>query len=146
MLAVRNVPWNFTYRQLEEAWAYDGSYNYIHLPFKVSKRRNVGYVFVNFTTPQHAAEFADRWHGCMLQNNGFRKALNIAVASIQSVPESMACLKWEDLLRLAAIDAAPLVWVNNQRIDARLAYVAFGLRGGLATAADDDDAVQLANG
>mmetsp|Transcript_64354 Transcript_64354/g.149725 ORF Transcript_64354/g.149725 Transcript_64354/m.149725 type:complete len:196 (+) Transcript_64354:31-618(+) len=128
MLAVRNLPWSYTFEQLLELWPLDGSYDYIHLPWKLSKRRNVGYVFINFVSTQCATEFAERWHGFTPPNRGFRKALNVAVASIQSVRESLGCLQWEDLVRLVAVGAAPLVIVNNRRVDARLAYVAFGLR------------------
>lgn len=54
-------------------------YDFVYLPFDFSKKSNLGYAFINFTTPEQAEEFRKSWHTKQLD----KQKINISVAEIQ---------------------------------------------------------------
>jgi len=124
MLVVRNIPCMETIDHIQKLWPDKLGWNYLYLPFSISKNRSMGYAFINFTHHERAVEFAHSWHQRALPGHARHRALSVSMATVQSVGESLASLKWELLLQLADIGMEPVLLVQGQRVDTRFAYLA----------------------
>eukprot|EP00416_Gambierdiscus_australes_P030774 CAMPEP_0171090200 /NCGR_PEP_ID=MMETSP0766_2-20121228/29519_1 /TAXON_ID=439317 /ORGANISM="Gambierdiscus australes, Strain CAWD 149" /LENGTH=224 /DNA_ID=CAMNT_0011548169 /DNA_START=46 /DNA_END=720 /DNA_ORIENTATION=- len=125
MLVVRNIPCVETIDHLQKTWPAEKlGWNYLYLPYSMSKDRSMGYAFINFTDHQHAVEFADSWHRSYLPGHAAHRPLSISMATVQSVGESLTSIKWDLLLQLAELGMEPVLIVQGQRVDTRFAYLA----------------------
>mmetsp|Transcript_36585 Transcript_36585/g.85134 ORF Transcript_36585/g.85134 Transcript_36585/m.85134 type:complete len:234 (-) Transcript_36585:103-804(-) len=128
MLVVRNIPCTETIDHLQQLWPSEAmGWNYLYLPYSVSKGRSMGYAFINFADHQHAVEFAERWHQLPLPSAGHaaHRPLSVSASTVQSVGDSLTSIQWELLLQLADIGMEPVVLLKGgRRVDTRFAYFA----------------------
>lgn len=62
---LRNIPNRYTRDMLVDRLdeKYKGRYDFVYLPIDFNSKCNVGYAFINFTTPDMAATFMQEYHG-----------------------------------------------------------------------------------
>jgi len=131
-LCIRNIPSRYSMDQLLREFVVDGSFNLIHRPFNSNGNKKVGYVFINFVTPEAALRFQHRWHGKFLENHGPTRALDVTSATIQGyeatlLPFTKRMLEFTDASQL------PVTFRGTKRLDtmqeaARLARLSEGKR------------------
>jgi len=114
-LAVRNVPARYTQEELIKEWGFDGTYDFLHLPYCTKSKRTLGCAFVNFVTQEEAVAFQRRWHGTFLQRHGKTRALDIVEATVQGYWPNLARLQGKD----PQLTTWPVLFRDNMRLDAR---------------------------
>jgi len=128
-LVVRNVPARFSPQKLLEVWSPDGTYNFLHVPYRFERRRRLGMAFINFVSHEEATRFMATWHGQKLADGS--KRMQIVAAEIQGFIENLQHLKETHLERLRNDNYMPLVFKGTCQLDVRalLAHMDFGAIG-----------------
>eukprot|EP00403_Amphidinium_massartii_P003622 CAMPEP_0178379290 /NCGR_PEP_ID=MMETSP0689_2-20121128/4866_1 /TAXON_ID=160604 /ORGANISM="Amphidinium massartii, Strain CS-259" /LENGTH=284 /DNA_ID=CAMNT_0019999387 /DNA_START=16 /DNA_END=870 /DNA_ORIENTATION=+ len=65
-LMVRNLPHEMKQRDVLlhlEAWGFGDTFDFVYVPHSFRTRFNLGYAFINFLTPELAANFVREWSG-----------------------------------------------------------------------------------
>jgi len=92
-LMVRNIPNMYTRSMLIEeldSLGFEGDYDFIYLPIDKSTQWNVGYAFVNFTTPEAAKRCVTEVTDYTFDrfDHGSRKVAQISVAHMQGLEKN----------------------------------------------------------
>mmetsp|Transcript_57747 Transcript_57747/g.185601 ORF Transcript_57747/g.185601 Transcript_57747/m.185601 type:complete len:366 (+) Transcript_57747:118-1215(+) len=118
-LIARNIPARYSQERLMEEWQPDGSYDLLYLPYCFTRKRTVGYAFLNFRTHELALAFQDRWHGSRLQFHGTTKRLDIAVATTQGYVPSLLFLlqRSKKVRRFRSPNFLPALFDGTVRLD-----------------------------
>lgn len=114
-LMIRNVPTWYTQEMLLNEWTNDGTYNLLYLPFCFRTKKNLAFAFVNFTFPEHAEAFRERWHKKGLQQHTSRKLLDVSVADVQGQFETLQKLTKHKSCRIRNAHYQPAIFVNDKR-------------------------------
>lgn len=83
---VRNFACRFTCDQVMsflDDVGLKGKYDFLHLPLNPTRRANLGYMFVNFTTPEFAEECKELLQGKALGLSSSEKRCEVTTARIQ---------------------------------------------------------------
>jgi hypothetical protein len=87
---IRNIACRYNHkdvkRVLDDA-GMKGSYNFVHLPLNQSRRANLGYVFVDFKSPQHVDECRSTFDGCVFGTSYTTKTCQVSLANTQGKPK-----------------------------------------------------------
>lgn len=117
-LQVMNLPTRCTLEHLLEVWTYDGTYNYVHLPYSKKHRRTVSYAFLNFMSTQAARDFHDKWQGARLPIADLpepRQTLRVQPATVQGLEENI--LTFAQSPHATNARHAPAVFSGAHRLD-----------------------------
>jgi len=93
---LRNIPNKYTRTLLIDRLKrkFKGFFDFLYLPPNAQNTGNVGYAFINFRTPQHAAMFSASFHGvkASICLPGFysNKVCEVSQARVQSLSQNMA--------------------------------------------------------
>lgn len=79
--------------------SFQGRYDFFYLPRDVKFRANLGYAFVNFLTPEDAANFQSRMNGYRFVNSGSSKACQVVPAHVQGVMNNLMAFKRTEVMR-----------------------------------------------
>jgi len=93
-LMVRNIPNTYTRAMLMEELnllGFEGKYDFIYLPMDKSTQWNVGYAFVNFSSPAVAKRVIDEMTNYSFQryDHGSGKVAQISIAHIQGLERNL---------------------------------------------------------
>mmetsp|Transcript_171035 Transcript_171035/g.415705 ORF Transcript_171035/g.415705 Transcript_171035/m.415705 type:complete len:240 (+) Transcript_171035:68-787(+) len=127
-LMIRNVPLAYTVQDLLSLWPPKDNYDYLYLPQDSNRIRTTSYAFLNFKTHQKAMDFNEQWHGRFMPHHKAPKSLSITVAGTQGLRENLSRLSSMDLDCMAANGTLPITLCANQYVDARLLFLALGLK------------------
>jgi len=117
-LIVRSMPMTYSQEDLLAEWPPDGSYDYLCIPYNVSKGSTHGIAFVNFVTYEHAALFHKKWHGAFLSRQDGKHPLDIAVAKVQGYAPNLARIKKSEARMLAEAGFLPVLVDGKRRMEA----------------------------
>mmetsp|Transcript_15553 Transcript_15553/g.34090 ORF Transcript_15553/g.34090 Transcript_15553/m.34090 type:complete len:267 (-) Transcript_15553:190-990(-) len=78
---------------------FDRRYDFFYLPRDVKFRANLGYAFINFATPEGAANFLDQMNGYRFSNSGSTKACVVVPAHVQGLKDNLAVFKRTEVMR-----------------------------------------------
>lgn len=101
---LRNIPNRYTRDMLVERLneKYKGAYDFVYLPIDFNSKCNVGYAFINFTTPDVAAAFMQEYHGAKskicLPGFGSTKTCEVCYARCQGRDANMENLRDDKFL------------------------------------------------
>uniref|UniRef100_A0A7S4PYM7 Mei2-like C-terminal RNA recognition motif domain-containing protein n=1 Tax=Alexandrium monilatum TaxID=311494 RepID=A0A7S4PYM7_9DINO len=101
-LIVRNVDWVYSQGELIEEWKLAGTFDFLHAPYSPYLGHSSGFVVVNFTRPEYARRFTERWHGSRMAKQNFKKKLSIVPARIQGRNANLQTVR-EDTVVLPAV-------------------------------------------
>jgi hypothetical protein len=113
---VRNVPIRYTQDMLLAEWPHDANYDFLYLPFCFKTRKNLGFAFVNFSTPEHAQAFCARWHKQRLRNHDAKKPLDIREADLQGRFHTILRLTKRKACRIKNSHFKPVIFAGRERI------------------------------
>lgn len=74
-------------------------YDFFYLPRDVKFRANLGYAFINFVTPEDAAQFQDEFDGYRFSSSGSVKACQVVPAHVQGLVNNLAAFKRTEVMR-----------------------------------------------
>mmetsp|Transcript_75023 Transcript_75023/g.137084 ORF Transcript_75023/g.137084 Transcript_75023/m.137084 type:complete len:296 (-) Transcript_75023:180-1067(-) len=132
-LMVRNIPGWCTQDALMSKWPNNYDYDLFYLPFCFHKRRNLGFAFVNFTSPNAALEFKKTWHKQPLEQPTSRqKALDISFADVQGRYGTLEKILKNKSCRIKNVRFQPAIFVNNSRVSIEAYYSAIKATTGMA--------------
>lgn len=117
-LMVRNIPSNYSQDMLLEEWPLERwKFDFLYLPVKIMKKRNLGFAFVNFVTPSAAADFYLAWHRKRLPlfNDGKRN-LDVTPAHIQGRMGNLLQIMRNKNFRIRNDTYKPAIFEQGQRI------------------------------
>mmetsp|Transcript_75069 Transcript_75069/g.174083 ORF Transcript_75069/g.174083 Transcript_75069/m.174083 type:complete len:266 (+) Transcript_75069:30-827(+) len=126
-IAVFHMPWTITIDELMNFWPMDGTYNYLNVLYNHRSGHNVGYCFLNFTRPEFAQEFVERWHGRYLTGWAGRASLLVKPSRVQGLQAHLERLRTERLDLMAAVGVPPVVVLGGRRVDPIVAMEMFGI-------------------
>lgn len=93
-LMIRNIPNRYTQRDLIkelEGLGFAGTFDFFYAPIDMGTMGNVGYAFVNFTSPQYAVKCQDVVNGYMFKKHQSRKKIaTVSVAHLQGLEANLA--------------------------------------------------------
>lgn len=113
---IRNIPVMYTQEMLLMEWPYEGTFNFLYLPYDYPRRRNLSYCFVNFETEAAAVAFTERWQKKRLAHFSSRKPLNISFADVQGRYANILQLKKKRVQRVKAMQCQPVLFHNGVRM------------------------------
>jgi len=120
-LMVRNFPRRSSQSRLIErlhASGFEGTYDFVYLPFCFAKKQNLGYAFINFRTPKDANTFTERWHNKSLDNLPNPRALHVCIAHIQGKEQNVKHLLREcKSSKIVNPRFQPVVYEHGVRVD-----------------------------
>ncbi|KAJ1279312.1 hypothetical protein BS78_04G145600 [Paspalum vaginatum] len=84
-LMIKNIPNKYTSKMLLAAIdeSHKGTYDFIYLPIDFKNKCNVGYAFINMTSPQHIIPFYQTFNGKKWEKFNSEKVASLAYARIQ---------------------------------------------------------------
>lgn len=123
-LTVRNIPTAYSQEELLQEWPVDRSYDYLHFPYSDSMGRSIGIAFINFLSPELAAQFRKRWHGRSLGRHATGKMLRVEPAKVQGRNANLELVKQDARV-------LPVVLYGDEVLDPRrvLDFVGRAQRG-----------------
>ncbi|CAE7459609.1 ML2 [Symbiodinium natans] len=74
-------------------------YDFFYLPRDVKFRANLGYAFINFVTPEDAADFQNKMDGYRFPNSGSAKACIVVPAHVQGALNNLQAFKRTEVMR-----------------------------------------------
>lgn len=82
---IRNIPNKYTQQMIFDMVneTHRGCFDFLYLRMDFRNRCNVGYAFINFTSPKHIISFAERVHGRRWARFNSDKVCNLTFARIQ---------------------------------------------------------------
>jgi len=78
---------------------FGGRYDFFYLPRDVKFRANLGYAFINFITPEDAADFQNKMDGYRFPNSGSAKACIVVPAHVQGALNNLQAFKRTEVMR-----------------------------------------------
>ncbi|CAE7592499.1 ML2 [Symbiodinium pilosum] len=78
---------------------FGGRYDFFYLPRDVKFRANLGYAFINFVTPEDAADFQNKMDGYRFPNSGSAKACIVVPAHVQGALNNLQAFKRTEVMR-----------------------------------------------
>ncbi|CAJ1461745.1 unnamed protein product [Effrenium voratum] len=115
-LMVRNIPVRYTQEMLLKEWPNQGTYDFLYLPICIKKKCNTSFAFINFVTPQHARDFAEKWHHERLLFFSARKPLDISLADLQGLEKNLLQCMNNKTSRIRNVRFQPAVFNGNERV------------------------------
>jgi len=76
-----------------------GTYDFLYLPMNSSKSANLGYLFVNFMKPGHAARCSKLLTGCAFGSDLSHKRCEVSAAKLQGYSNMVSLFKQKVVLR-----------------------------------------------
>merc|ERR1719494_1093899 len=126
-MMVRNFPRRSGRARLLEnlhATGFDGTYDFLYLPFCFAKKQNLGYAFINFCTPEFANRFQQQWHNKCLGDErapadpSKSRPLHVSIALIQGKENNVRHLLREcKSSKIVNSKFQPVVYQNGVRVD-----------------------------
>jgi len=115
-LMVRNIPADCTCEILLREWPIDGTYDLLYLPRRSGGKVALGYVFINFVSPAHAAAFHDKWRLKRLAHYPNGRSLNIVVAQRQGFEANLRQLRSKSAEELEARGCEVVILAEGRRV------------------------------
>ncbi|KAF4674720.1 hypothetical protein FOL47_008770 [Perkinsus chesapeaki] len=115
-LMIRNIPTKFTQSTLLEVINTHGfscTYDFFYLPIDFRSEKNLGYAFVNFTSPQLAQAFKRDFHHKKLKSLTSRKVLEITYARLQGLQANIDLFRSSAVTSMALPQYKPLVFTKE---------------------------------
>ena len=98
---VRNIPTRLTSLSLIEALrehGFDKTFDFIYSPIDFKTKKNVGYAFINFISPDYKTKFIATFQGLQLKANTSQKCLDIISSRRQGFLENISVFGASELL------------------------------------------------
>jgi len=118
-MMLRNIPNKYTQNTLLQEideMGFIGCYDFFYLPMDVQNRSNVGYAFINFTTPGAA----DRFHGIFKEHafrkHQSRKISSVCAAHVQGLDANLKHFETKAVTHSRNDQYRPVVLRDNERI------------------------------
>jgi len=117
-LMVRNLPIRFTQDMLLNLWPNNGTYDLLYLPFNFRTKKNLGFAFINFVTPEFASDFRQRWHKKSSGPDEFPSYSNLDViyAEVQGRLATLKQVSKRNKCRIRNVYFQPAIFVGDSRI------------------------------
>lgn len=113
-LMLRNIPNKYDPESLlEEFAAFDGCFDFFYLPVDTTKNLNLGYAFMNFTSPAHAERFSKAFAGVQILNRS-AKRMRIEFARLQGWEQSVSHFRNSAVAN--GTNLGPMVFSNGERV------------------------------
>lgn len=112
-LMIRNIPQLYTQEDLALEWPNNGTYDFFYMP--ISFKGNKTYAFINFTTPESALAFKEKWDKKRLRRFQARRTLNISCADVQGQDANLWQLRKGQQWRLKNKECQPLIFDKKGR-------------------------------
>lgn len=125
-LMIRNIPPMYTQETLLQEWPNCGTYDFFYLPCTFTLSRNKSYAFMNFTSPEAAWEFTERWNKNRLPKFTARKSLSVLPAHVQGLEANLCSLSKNSNWRLKVRGCQPLIFDNGRLITLEEAFERLG--------------------
>jgi len=117
-MMLRNIPNKYTQSGLlaifDEQFA--KQYDFFYLPIDFKNRCNVGYCFVNFTTPAHARRFLNTFHNFKLKAYNSPKVCEVNYARVQGLTANVQVYRNSPVNGIPIKQYRPLLFKDGQEI------------------------------
>jgi len=115
-LLVRNVPLTCTQGDILAEWPPNGAYDYLRVPYNVSKKIPLGHAFINFVTYEGAVAFYEKWHGGFLSQHDSKHPLDVVAAHIQGTGPNLTRIKKAEVHKLAEVGFLPVLLDGKRQL------------------------------
>jgi len=116
-LMIRNIPLSLTQEALALKWPNNGSYDFFYVPSREPCQRNTqwnkSYAFINFTSPQAALDFKERWDKVRLPQSMASRTISVTCADVQGQVANLLQLIKKRRWRLKVKECQPLIFNND---------------------------------
>jgi RNA recognition motif-containing protein len=131
---VRNIPTRITSLSLIETMVehgFENTFDFIYSPIDFKTNKNVGYAFINFTSPEYKNRFVHEFQGFQLRATTSNKSLDIISSRRQGFIENISVFGASELLASTrqSLQFKPLVKFNNELVPLTEELFSFFLRG-----------------
>ena len=116
---LRNIPNKYTQRMLLDQLSelgYEGQYDFFYLPIDFRNRCNVGYAFINFTSPDVATKFKNHLHGYRLTGFNSQKICEVSYARVQGLKANIQHYRNSPVNGITIPEYRPLLFANGTEI------------------------------
>jgi len=113
---VRNIPTRFvasSFLAIVEQSGFNDSIDYFYLPMDFKTGKNVGYAFINFTSPHSASLFRSQFSGKCLHSSTSRKQVEIIPSRLQGLKANVDMFRDSKLVASCLPQYRPLVAVDG---------------------------------
>merc|ERR1712113_258789 len=101
-MMLKNIPCRKTQEEviaLIDQNGFQDQYDFFYLPRDVKFRANLGYAFINFVTPEDAANFSKELNGYRFSGSGSTKACAVVPAHVQGLVNNLSAFKRTEVMR-----------------------------------------------
>lgn len=101
-MMLKNIPCRKSQEEVMmhiDAKGFTNRYDFFYLPRDVKFRANLGYAFINFLTPEDAANFEAEMNGYRFSGSGSSKACAVVPAHVQGLMNNLAAFKRTEVMR-----------------------------------------------
>jgi len=117
---LRNIPNRYCQAQLldeiDQA-GFVGTYDFFYLPMDTHNRTNVGYAFINFSTPPSMDEFITSFSGYRFKDHSSQKIAKVSPAHLQGFYENVQHFSNRAVTHSRNSQYRPVVIIDGQRLD-----------------------------
>jgi len=142
-MMLRNIPNKYAQSTLMEEideMGFGGTYDFFYLPMDVHNRSNVGYAFINFTTPDDAHHFHCLFKEHRFRTHQSRKISSVSAAHVQGLDANLRHFENRAVTHARNDQYRPVVLQGNKRIDFDEAVAGAAARGAAAKGGSDRSA------
>lgn len=116
---IRNIARTVTQEQLMtclDTSGFAGTYDFAYLPFRSRRRRNLGFAFVNFTTPYYAQQFYHQCHrsNTLAPRGEKSRYVTVSSANVQGRQENVRLIEESCVANLGNLDHRPVAFVYDR--------------------------------
>lgn len=136
-MMLRNIPNKYTQSTLLQEiddMGFVGSYNFFYLPMDVHNRSNVGYAFINFTSPVPAERFLAIFKEHRFRKYQSRKISSVCTAHVQGLDANLRHFENRAVTHARNDQYRPVVLNGSERVDFEEAVAQAKARVATATA------------
>jgi len=99
---------------LLQLWNPKDSYNFLYVPYYMSRRRWAKYGFVNCVSHEAAITFRERWQGWRMDRRPNARCLDIQAAKMQGLEECLQLFGQREVMKYSS---SPVLLNGNERLD-----------------------------
>jgi len=100
-----------------EEWQLLGQIDLFFLPFSGKRNQTLGYAIINFSSPQGAASFLDKWQGGSLEHSRRSRPLEVFAACVQGFWPSLEHIARSSARAPLKREHLPLIFNGHVRCD-----------------------------
>lgn len=117
---LRNIPNKFTQATLLDeidAEGFADKYDFFYLPMDVKNKTNVGYAFVNFTSPENMKLFQEKFQAYQFKKHQSLKIAAVTRAHVQGLEGNIRQLGKKAVTQFDDSEYRPIILRNGVRVE-----------------------------